>query len=115
MIPIVYAASGDTGIVNNALGVGVPTTPGAGLAFYIGTLWRTAVVLGGVAFLIFLIWGGLEYLVAGGDKTKIENAQHKISDAMIGLAILVASYAITLFIQAVFKINILQPVFEKNF
>ncbi|KKP29719.1 MAG: hypothetical protein UW35_C0035G0006 [Candidatus Collierbacteria bacterium GW2011_GWF2_44_15] len=101
-------------ITNPALGAGVPTESGAGLAFYIANLWRTIVTLGGVAFLLYFVWGGFEWMIAGGDKTKIESAQHKISSALIGLIVLIASYAITLFIQGVFKINLLRPVFINN-
>lgn len=87
---------------------------GGGLAFYIATLWRTVVVVGGLAFIIYLVWGGIEYLTSGGDKAKIADAQSKITSSVIGIAILVASYAITLFIEGVFKINILKPIFPNN-
>lgn len=101
-------------IKNKALSSVIPTDSGGGLGFYIAQLWRTTVVVGGIAFLLYLVWGGLEYMLAGGDKTKVENAQHKIGSALIGLAILVGSYAITYFVQGVFKINILKPVFPNN-
>ena len=107
----VYAANE---IINSALSSSVPQEAGPGLAFYIGTLWRTVVTVGGIAFIIYLVWGGIEYLTSGGDKTKIADAQTKITSSVIGIAILVASYAITLFIQGVFKINILQPIFPNN-
>ena len=101
-------------IVNNAISKQIPQEAGAGLAFYIATLWKTVVIVGGLAFIIYLVWGGIEYLMSGGDKGKITEAQSKITGATIGLAILVASYAITLFVQGVFKINILAPVFPNN-
>lgn len=101
-------------IVNSALSAAVPQEAGAGLAFYIANLWRTVVTVGGIAFIIYLVWGGIEYLTSGGDKAKISDAQTKITSSVIGIAILVASYAITLFIQGVFKINILKPVFPNN-
>jgi len=101
-------------ITNPALSNSIPTTAGEGLAFYIANLWRTVVTVGGVAFLLYLVWGGLEWLIAGGDKGKVESAQHKITGAMIGLTILVGSYAITYFVQGVFQINLLQPVFPNN-
>ncbi len=101
-------------IVNSALSSTIPQESGAGLAFYIGTLWKTVVTVGGMAFIIYLVWGGIEYLTSGGDKTKIADAQSKITSSVIGLAILVGSYAITLFIQGVFKISILKPEFQNN-
>ena len=89
-------------------------TPGEGLAFYIAMLWRSVVTVGGLAVLIFLIWGGIEWLTAGGDKTRVETGQKMISNAVIGLAVLVGSYAIALFVQNALKINILAPVFQNN-
>ncbi len=104
----VYASE----ITNKALPTNIIALgPGGGLAFYIATLWRTVITVGGIAFIIYLVWGGIEYMTSGGDKTKIDDAQKKITSSVIGIAILVASYAITLFIQSVFKINILRPVF----
>ena len=98
-------------IVNKAISSTVPSDPGGGLAFYIATLWQTVVTVGGLAFIIYLVWGGIEYLTSGGDKGRIDDAQKKITSSVIGIVILVASYAITYFIQQVFKINILAPVF----
>lgn len=98
-------------IVNKAISSSIPQTPGGGLAFYIATLWRTVITVGGIAFIIYLVWGGIEYLTSGGDKAKIDDAQKKITSSIIGVVVLVASYAITYFIQQVFKINILRPVF----
>lgn len=112
MINQIYATNE---IVNSSLPENIQQmTPAGGLAFYIAILWRSVVTLGGVAFIIFLVWGGIEWLTAGGDKGKIETAGKMISNALIGLAILIGSYAIILFIQGVFKINILAPVFPNN-
>lgn len=108
---------GNTGneIVNNALPSQIiGKTPSQGLAFYIGTLWKSVVIVGSVAFLIFLIWGGVEWLTAGGNKDRVKTAQDMIGNALIGLAILIGSYAIAYFVQGALKINILQPVFPNN-
>ncbi len=102
-------------ITNNALPAAISAKgPGVGLAFYIASLWKAVITVGGLAFIIYLVWGGIEYLTSGGDKTKIADATTKITSSVIGVAILVASYAITLFIQGVFKINILAPIFPNN-
>jgi len=124
IIPSAYADVGNPGqsgfgganeIVNSALPSNIAAkTPAEGLAFYIAILWRSVVTLGGIAFIIFLIWGGIEWLTAGGDKGKIETAQKMISNALIGLVILIGSYAIAFFIQGAFKINILAPIFPNN-
>lgn len=99
-------------IVNKALPDAIRSkTPGQGLAFYISQLWKTAVIVGGLAFLIYLIWGAIEWLTAAGDKNQVETARSKITNALIGLAILVLSFAIVKLVEVVFKINLLNPVF----
>lgn len=49
-----------------------------------------------VAILVFfmLVWGGVEWILSGGDKGKTEQARNKIVSALIGLLIVAASYAI---------------------
>lgn len=104
-------------IINEAIRNIITTqkTPGAGLAFYIAQLWKTVIVVGGLAFLLYTVWGGIEWMMAGGDKNAIEEARHKITNSLIGLALLVATYAIVSFIGAAFKIDLLKPVFPTNY
>lgn len=48
------------------------------------------------ALLVFayMIWGGIQWITSGGDKGKTEEARNKITAAIIGLAVVAASYAI---------------------
>ena len=48
------------------------------------------------AILVFayLIWGGVQWITSGGDKGKTEEARNKITAAIIGLAVVAASYAL---------------------
>lgn len=110
-IKTAYAANE---IVNDALGKAVGKGAGEGLAFYIAQLWKSVILLGGLAFLVYLIWGALDMLMAGGDKGKVDTAQHKITNALTGLAILIGSYAIIYFIGGALGINILKPIFPNN-
>lgn len=54
------------------------------------------------ALLVFayLIWGGIQWITSGGDKGKTEEARNKITAAIIGLAVLAASYAIFLIVTS---------------
>lgn len=90
--------------LQSALGTG---DPGAGLAFYIAQIWRALVVAGGLAFLVYFLQGGLEWITAGGDKAKIESAQKKITGGLIGLAILVTSFAIIGLLGSILQIDLL--------
>jgi len=49
----------------------------------------------GVAIaVIFIIWGGIAYMMAGGDDTKIETAKKRIITGIIGAAIIIGVGAI---------------------
>ncbi len=52
----------------------------------------------GVIALVFVIWGGVDWMLSKGDPKKIGAARDRMIAAAIGLAIIAASYAITDFI-----------------
>lgn len=51
-------------------------------------------VLASLLLLMYLVWGGIEWITSGGDKGKTEGARNKITAAVVGIIILAASYAI---------------------
>ncbi len=53
-----------------------------------------SLILAASLLLVYLVWGGTEWLTSGGDKGRVENARNKITNALIGVAIIAASYAI---------------------
>lgn len=53
-------------------------------------------IISALAAFIFLIWGGIQWITSGGDKTGVEAAQHKIQAALLGLFIVFAAWAIML-------------------
>lgn len=48
----------------------------------------------GIVFLVLLITAGYKYMMAGGDEEKIREAIGQIKNAVIGLIIIMASYAV---------------------
>lgn len=60
----------------------------------------TTIALGiiGAVSVIMLIWGGLRYIISGGDSKKITDAKNTILYAIIGLIIAMLSYAIIKFV-----------------
>lgn len=71
---------------------------GIALAGIIGTLISIVLSLLGVVFLTLLVYSGYNYMTAGGDESKVEQAKHTITRSIIGLAIVLASYAIARFV-----------------
>lgn len=76
-------------------------------AITIATLWQTIILVGGLAFILFFLQGGLTWITAGGDKGKIEEARGKITQGLVGLAVLAASYVIIKFIETAIGMNLL--------
>ncbi|MCX7928483.1 MAG: pilin [Patescibacteria group bacterium] len=53
-----------------------------------------ALVIAALVFFFMLLWGGIEWILAGGDKNKTEEARGRITGALIGLVIVFAAWAI---------------------
>jgi CBS domain containing-hemolysin-like protein len=76
-------------------------------AFYIGSAITLLLGLSGVGAFIFLLWGGLQWITAGGDKDAIEKSRKKIIQALVGLAIVFSSYAILFILRVLFNVNVI--------
>ncbi|MDH7476013.1 MAG: hypothetical protein QHH09_00895 [Microgenomates group bacterium] len=72
-------------------------TLGDVLSFAIRTLFTIA----GLAALLYLVLGALSWVTSGGDKEKVDKAQHKIQAAVIGLIVLVAVVALAITLEQV--------------
>lgn len=68
------------------------------LASRAGQLIGTLLAFVGVVFLILMIYGGLTWMLAGGNEKNVEKAKTLIINALIGLAIVLAAYSITNFV-----------------
>jgi len=60
-----------------------------------------------LATFIYLLYGGLQWITAGGDKGKIEEARNKITQGIVGLGIVASSWAIFQLVTYFFGIDIL--------
>jgi hypothetical protein len=58
------------------------------------------IIAGGYVALYFIIWSGFKYIIAAGDPQKITTAKETITNAVIGLVIVLVSTAIVQTIQA---------------
>ena len=76
------------------------------IAGLISSLINGAILLSALAVLLYLILGGFQWLTSGGDKGKTEAARNKITAALIGLLIVIASWAIFNLILQFFGIDL---------
>lgn len=103
-----FPVAAKAAITNSAVpGGSSPDASPKQFAVTIATLWQTIILVGGLAFLLFFLQGGLTWITAGGDKGKIEEARGKITQGLIGLAILAASYVIIKFIETAIGLELL--------
>ncbi len=68
---------------------------------------RLVLILAAIVFFFVLVIGGIQWITSGGDKAGTETARKRITNALIGLAIVFAAWAIIALIQALFGVNIL--------
>ncbi len=57
------------------------------LTTVITTIGRTAIILGVIIAVIFIIWGGIGYMLAQGDDKKATKAKEQIKNGLLGAAI----------------------------
>lgn len=67
-------------------------------------------ILVSLVFFFILVLGGLKWITSGGDEKKVGEARSQITNALIGLAIVFAAWAIMRLIGTVFGINILESI-----
>lgn len=70
-------------------------------------LITASLIVAAVVFFFMLVWGGIEWITSGGDKAGNENARKRITNALIGLAIVFSAWAIVTLIKVIFGIDLL--------
>lgn len=86
------------------IGKGInPLTP---LSVIIKNVLTIVFVVAALAVLAMLIWGAFEWIFSGGDKDKVSNARKRITNALIGIAILALSFLIIAVVGQVLGVDI---------
>ncbi len=70
-------------------------------------LVQSAIILAGVAFFVYLLFGGIRWLTSGGDAKATQSARDSIATALVGLIIVVSTYGIIRIVEGAFGITIL--------
>lgn len=76
------------------------------LGVYFSNAVGVALLVAAAAAFAYLIFGGIQWITAGGDKAKIEHSRDRITNAIIGLAIVTASWAIFLLLDHFFGLGV---------
>jgi hypothetical protein len=80
-----------------ASSIGVPTGTGSLGAAMANALKLLMALIGGLA-VIFVIVGGIQYTVSGGNSKRTEQAKNTLLYAGVGIAVAIAGFALVTFI-----------------
>lgn len=105
MVNIVFALETDIGTALNALPAASTGFWKLGLNALLNNLAQTLLVIAITVAVFVLIFGGIKWATAGGDKEALGLAQKMITSAIIGLVIVFAAWAIISLIKAFFGIE----------
>ena len=91
--PLPFSAEGAAGGIENLISTIVGFLP----------------VVSGLAFIVYFILAGFNWITSGGEPEKVKKAQANITNALVGLIIVVIAYAVTSVIGAILGFSILNP------
>ena len=74
---------------------------------------NTILGISGIIAFFFLLVGGIQWILAGGDKEGTDKARKRITAALIGLAIVFSAYALAILVKSVFGVDILKFTIPK--
>lgn len=77
-------------------------------SMYLRTILNILLGGAGVASFVLLIWGGIDWITAGGDKEGVEKARRKLVAAITGIIIVFSAFTILLIMRTWFNVNLIQ-------
>lgn len=66
-------------------------------------------IVAGIAFTLYFLLGGLNWITAGGDKGKIDKAKGMMTNGAIGMIVITVSYSVVWIVSKALGLNILEP------
>lgn len=69
---------------------------------------QVAMVIAAILTFAFLVWGGIQWILSGGDKTQTQAARDRITMALVGLGIVAAAWALMKVIGFFFGVDVFQ-------
>lgn len=89
----------------------LPTLPGGGykftnLASVVNAALPLVFAIAGIILLVFLVWGGFDYLTSMGDAKKAEAAKKKLTNALLGFILIFVAYWLVQLLDYVFKLGV---------
>ncbi len=71
---------------------------GISTAGVIGSLVSGLIGLAGLIFIVMIVWGGVQYLVAQGEPERVKKAKDTLVWSILGLVVMAAAYVLTQYV-----------------
>ncbi len=84
---------------------------GTSFISYFALIWQAIQLVGGLMVLFYFLWGGLEWIMSHGEKSKVEAARNKMLQAVTGFIILMSTFVIAGFVGSLIGYDLINPVF----
>ena len=101
------APIGGDGLGPLAKNLGGPNAGLEGVSKIISTVIGAMTIVAGIWFLFQFLVGGFNWISSSGDKAKLEDAQKRITNAFIGLVIVVAAWTILAIVSIITGVDFL--------
>lgn len=82
---------------------GYEASDSGGFESWVSLIIQTVLGLLGILFIILSVYAGITWMTAGGNEEKIKQATSTLRNNIIGLAITLLAYAISVFIISIFS------------
>jgi len=74
---------------------------------FITAIIRIIIIAAFIIAFVFLLIGGIKWIVAGGETKAVEGARNMVTGALVGLIIVLAAFAIIKLIETFFAVSII--------
>lgn len=92
-------------VLPGALGQGGSEAGPPAIGSIISSLVGVFLILSFISTLLYMLLGGFDWITSGGDKTKLQSARDKITNALVGMVVVGASWAVMMVAGNFFGLN----------
>jgi cytochrome bd-type quinol oxidase subunit 2 len=75
------------------------------IGILITNILNAMLMAGAIMLLIMIVWSGISWITSGADKERLQTAQRRLTNAIIGFIILICVFAIANFIGSIFGLG----------
>lgn len=98
-------------VLNSSLGRGTNETGLTNAGHMVSSIVSLFLIIATIASLLFLVIGGIGWVVSDGDKGKLETARNRILHAIVGLIIVASAWAVWLLVGNFIGIDFTNIIF----